>query len=54
LPDNITALRQAWAERGLDWRRELISIVIDKIVIAPAARGTYKFDPSRVQLIWRA
>jgi hypothetical protein len=54
LPGNIAALRQAWSERGLDWRREVISVVIDKIVIAPGRPGTNTFDPSRVGLVWRA
>jgi DNA invertase Pin-like site-specific DNA recombinase len=54
LPGNMEALRQAWAERGLDWRREVISVVIEKIVIAPGKPGTNSFDPSRVGLVWRA
>lgn len=48
------ALRQAWDSKGLDWRRSVISAVLDRIVVAPATiRGRNRFDPTRVELIWK-
>lgn len=47
-------LRAQWDNHDLAWRRQLIGVVIDQVVIAPAVRGRNFFDPGRVQLIWRA
>jgi len=49
-----TGIGNAWESRGFDWRRALIGAVLERVVIHPAKRGYPKFDPDRVQLVWRA
>lgn len=46
-------LRDAWEHEGLDWRRSVLSAVVDRVVIGPAVRGRNAFDASRVQVEWR-
>lgn len=46
-------LRDAWEHEGLEWRRQLLAAVVDRIVIGPAVRGRNAFDPGRVSIEWR-
>ncbi|MGI8830595.1 MAG: recombinase family protein [Candidatus Limnocylindria bacterium] len=46
-------LRDAWEQESLDWRRQVLSAVVDRIVIGPAVRGRNAFDPARVSIEWR-
>ena len=46
-------LRAAWDAEQLEWRRRVLSAVVDRIVIGPALRGRNAFDPSRVSIEWR-
>jgi len=59
------SITEAWdeaeAEEDLDWRRVLVSLVIQKIIIHrghPGRRpwatekGTWNFDPSKVEIVW--
>jgi len=48
-----TNLRAAWSQEPLDWRRQVLSAVVDRIVIGPAVRGRNAFDPARVSIEWR-
>ena len=48
-----TKLREAWEQESLDWRRQVLSAVVDRIVIGPAVRGRNAFDPARVSIEWR-
>jgi len=53
LPEGAGGLREAWETRGLDWRRSLIGTVIEKVIVKPARLGANRFDPERVNLVWR-
>lgn len=46
-------LRQAWDGESFDWRRAIVTTVIDKVSIGPGRRGYNRFDPSRVAIEWR-
>ena len=47
-------LRAAWDGESLDWRRQVLSAVVDRIVVGPAVRGRNAFDPARVAMPeWR-
>jgi site-specific DNA recombinase len=46
-------LRELWDEADTDTRREIISTVVEKIVVGPAVRGRNFFDPGRVSISWR-
>ncbi|MDP9388176.1 MAG: recombinase family protein [Actinomycetota bacterium] len=48
------ALRQAWDGLGLERRRAIIATVVDRVNIGPAKRGFNRFDPARVEVVWRA
>jgi hypothetical protein len=52
--DSGEAVRTAWAERDLAWRRGLLATVLDRVTISRGRRGYNRFDPSRVQVTWRA
>jgi hypothetical protein len=47
-------LRKLWAEKSLDWKRSVLSIIIDHVTIMPAVKGRNTFDASLVEPIWRA
>lgn len=53
LPEG-TPLRDGWHTGGLEFRRAVLSAVVEKISIAPATvRGRSTFDPERVDVTWR-
>ncbi|MGI8711105.1 MAG: recombinase family protein [Acidimicrobiales bacterium] len=52
--DGPGALRSAWTELPVSRQRAVLAAIIDRIVIGPARRGYNKFDPARVDVVWRA
>ena len=57
-------IRDAWSSADVSWRRGLISLIVEKIVILPSRPGgsrwtdpetgrVYGFDPTKVQIHWR-
>jgi site-specific DNA recombinase len=48
-----TDLRKAWDSAGLDWRRALISAVVDRVEISAAPTHRKFFYPDRVKVVWR-
>lgn len=46
-------LRAAWDSEPMEWRRAIVSAVVDRITIGPAVRGRNVFDPGRVSIEWR-
>jgi site-specific DNA recombinase len=57
LPNGGSALRAAWEAHddhaGLSWRRALIGAVAERVVLHPCVPGRNRFDPSRVEVVWR-
>jgi hypothetical protein len=54
VPTTSTDIETWWAGADLKSQREVIKLLIDKVVIQPAAHRGGKFDPSRVSTpIWR-
>lgn len=47
-------LRAEWAQLPLDRRRAIISAVIERITLGPALGPRNRFDPRRVDIVWRA
>ncbi len=54
VPVGRSALETAWTDADISWRRALIRAVLDSVVVNPAVQGRNFFDPSRVELVWRA
>jgi hypothetical protein len=55
LPSGITDLRAWWPTASVEERRAVISLVVDRVVVAPATRrGDNRFDETRVQVRWKA
>jgi DNA invertase Pin-like site-specific DNA recombinase len=53
LPDSRAKLERAWEEQDVAWRAELLAAVINRVVVSsPRRKG--RFDPSRLDIIWRA
>jgi site-specific DNA recombinase len=47
--------RARWDAEGVEWRRGILSAVIDQVLVKPAAvRGRRVFDPHRIEIVWRA
>ena len=46
-------VRRRWPDAPLDWKRAVISAVIDYVVLEPAVKGRNTFDPSLVRPVWK-
>lgn len=53
LPATENALRAAWEAGSLDWRRALLRALFEAVIVNPAPRPG-RFDPSRIEPVWRA
>lgn len=47
-------LREAWGQMTFDRRRAVIAAVLDRVTVGPAVKGRNRFDPERVDVVWRA
>lgn len=52
-PRSERALRDAWENRGLEWRRAVVDAVLDRVVLHPAVKGRNFFDPNRVEIVFK-
>jgi len=50
---NSQALSDAWADLDLRRQQAIIATVLDHLVVNPAVRGRNRFDPSRLDPLWR-
>jgi DNA invertase Pin-like site-specific DNA recombinase len=46
-------VRAWWDAATVDRRRAVLALLVDRVVIHTAIRGLNRFDPSRVEIIWR-
>lgn len=46
-------LRAAWDRESPDWRRDVVTTVVDRVKVSPGRRGPNRFDPARVNIEWR-
>lgn len=53
MPTTADAARTWWDERSLHWRRQLVSLLVERVTIGPGVRGRNTFDPGRVAVTWR-
>jgi hypothetical protein len=53
LVGNGGELRSRWAELNLTRQAAIVAAILDHAVIGPGSPGARKFDPSRVELVWR-
>ena len=53
LPADADALAAAWDAGDVDWRRALLSALVDRIDIQPATKRGPKLDPDRVEIVWK-
>jgi site-specific DNA recombinase len=55
MPRGADALRKAWDTRGLKWQRAVTQLLIEKVILHPDPKAEQNgFDPSRVEVVWRA
>ena len=47
------ALRAIWKDLPLTRQRPIIEAVLDRAIVRPAVRGRTRFDPDRVEPVWR-
>ncbi len=47
-------LRRRWPELNLDQRRAILATVLDRVVVSrPRLRGRVRFDPGRLEPVWK-
>lgn len=46
-------LRETWDSQSLDWQRQVVATVVDRVKVDRGRRGPNRFDPSRVTVEWR-
>jgi site-specific DNA recombinase len=54
LPLDPAPLRALWDKESLEWRRTLLTTVLQRVEISPGTPGRRGFDSARVRFIWRA
>jgi site-specific DNA recombinase len=47
-------LRERWADLGFDQQRLILETVIATVTVGPGRQGYNRFDPERVDVVWRA
>jgi DNA invertase Pin-like site-specific DNA recombinase len=47
------ALRDAWADLPLTRQRAIVASVLDRVVVGRAVAGRNRFDPDRLEPVWR-
>jgi site-specific DNA recombinase len=50
---NGAALRDLWTELPLTKQRAIVAAVLDHVVVGPGRRGLNRFDPDRLEPVWR-
>ena len=48
-----STLRSTWAELPLTRQRAIVAAVLDRAIVRPAVRGRTRFDPDRIEPVWR-
>jgi DNA invertase Pin-like site-specific DNA recombinase len=48
-----SALREAWEGLPLTRQRAIVASILDRVVVGPATRGRNRFDPDRLEPVWR-
>src|SRR5207249_1486805 len=48
-----SALRVAWNDLPLTRQRAIVAAVLDRAIVRPAVRGRTRFDPDRIEPVWR-
>jgi hypothetical protein len=46
-------LRALWKDLPLTRQRAIVAAVLDRAVVRPAVRGRSRFDPDRIEPVWR-
>ncbi|MET9222811.1 recombinase family protein [Streptomyces sp. NPDC003300] len=51
-------MRAAWATATIEWQRDILKLVIERIIVHPGSPGSHtwrghRFDPSRIEILWR-
>lgn len=47
------ALRAAWTDLPLSRQRAIVAAVLDRAIVRTAVRGRTRFDPDRIEPVWR-
>jgi DNA invertase Pin-like site-specific DNA recombinase len=51
---DATALRERWRDLSLTKQTQIVEAVLDHVVVGPGRRGYNRFDPARLDPVWRA
>ncbi|MFD4554397.1 recombinase family protein [Streptomyces sp. NPDC058469] len=48
-----TNMVEAWPDLEVEQRRAICAELIEAVILAPATKGSNRFDPARLQIVWR-
>ena len=48
------ALRGVWETAPIEWKRSVIELVVDHVVVNPVGSGDNRFDPDAIEVRWKA
>jgi len=51
LPSGSEALTAAWQGNSVEWRRQVVALIVDRVVVSPSVTGR-RWDPGRVEIVW--
>lgn len=51
--DDLADDRADWPTLAIEQRRAIIQSVLEAVVVKPAAKRGGRFDPTRVEVVWR-
>jgi site-specific DNA recombinase len=54
LPAGKQELQARWDASDNSWRRNLVAAVVERVIVNPAVKGRNLFDPSKIDVVWRA
>lgn len=49
----LSRVEARWAGATLDWKRAVLTTIVDSVTIGPALRGRARFDASAITVLWR-
>lgn len=50
---NGSELRERWADMSLTRQQQIVAALLEQVVVGPGRRGFNRFDPARLQPVWR-
>lgn len=53
IPRSKKALRKTWDDRGVNWQRSVVDVVVEHVIVHPKRKNEEAFDPKRIKFKWK-